>query len=151
MVIKEEIAINAPLPIVWSVFSCLEDWKSWNSVCRSSSFLEGSELSGGACISFVIHPFFGLPIRISPHIVKCEPGKEVVWKGARLGIHAKHQFTFHEENGGVRLVSAEEFHGLVSLMSTFIFLPSRLHRLTKKLLNSIKNESEARFLMEKSR
>jgi hypothetical protein len=104
MVIKEEITINAPLPVVWSVFSCVEDWKSWNSVCMNCSFLEGRELSRGACISFVIHPFFGLPIRISPRIVKCELGKEVVWEGARLGIHAEHKFTFHEKNGKVRLV-----------------------------------------------
>ncbi|MFL7870054.1 MAG: hypothetical protein AB8I58_14590, partial [Anaerolineales bacterium] len=29
MVIREEIEINAPLNVVWRIFSQMEDWDSW--------------------------------------------------------------------------------------------------------------------------
>ena len=31
MIIQAEVHIQAPLPVVWRVFSHLEDWKDWNT------------------------------------------------------------------------------------------------------------------------
>lgn len=141
MIIREDIEIYAPLPVVWQVFSCVGDWENWNSVCQSCQYVEGSEMSEGACISFVLRPF-ALPIRISPKITKCIPSREVVWEGERLGISAEHTFAFREEKDKVILLSIEKFRGPLIWLSRLILVPSRLHRLTKQLLITIKKEAE---------
>ena len=143
MVIIEEIEIYAALPIVWQVFSCLEEWEDWNSVCQSCQYLEGSEMSEGTCVSFVLRPF-SLPIRVSPKITKCIPGQEVVWEGKRLGIHAVHTFTFREEKDKVILISIERFRGPILWLAKLIFVPAKLHRLTRDLLAGIKKQAEHR-------
>ncbi len=143
MVIHEQIAVNAPLPVVWRVFTCLDEWNRWNSVCRDSCFLEGDEITEGACVAFTIRPF-SLPIRITPRVTRCDPGREVVWEGERLGIHAEHSFSFREEGGTVILTSVEEFSGPFATASALIALPSRLHHLTRQLLIAVKREAEKR-------
>jgi hypothetical protein len=144
VVIEEEIRINAPLSRVWQVFSKMEDWKSWNDVCEQCCYLQGDEMEMGTCFSFVIKPFH-LPIRIAPRIVKCEPGREVTWVGDRLGIHAEHRFRFSEKDGQVILLSVERFSGPMVWLSRLVFVPSRLHRLTRQLLAAIKARSESSF------
>ena len=48
-----------------------------------------------------------------------------------------------DENGsGIELKSIEHFKGPMLIFAKMIFLPSRLHTLTLKLLNAIKIEAE---------
>jgi hypothetical protein len=35
MIIEESVEIKAPLPVVWRVFSTMENWRSWNTVCEN--------------------------------------------------------------------------------------------------------------------
>ena len=93
MIIEATIQINAPLQNVWDVFSDISNWDEWNPVCRECRFIEGNSLVKGACISFELSPVV-LPIRISPVVEHCEPGRKVVWSGSRMGIHAEHEFYF---------------------------------------------------------
>lgn len=144
MLIREEIEIAAPLPIVWGVFFALEEWDDWNTACQSCHLVEGGEMGAGACFSFVVRPFT-LPIKVQPKITKCEPGQEVVWEGDRFGIHAVHTWTFRESNGGVTLVSHEEFSGPLIWLARLILVPQRLHTLTRQLLSSLRQEAEARY------
>ena len=85
-----------------------------------------------------------LPIRIAPEVTHCDPGKKVIWKGGRLGIHAEHEFLFEETVGGVVLKSTEFFKGPMLVFARLMFLPSRLHALSLRLLDAIKEQSEAR-------
>ena len=144
MLIREEIEISAPMPVVWAVFSALEEWDDWNTACQSCHLIEGAEMAVGASFSFVVRPF-SLPIKVEPRITKCEPGQEVVWEGKRLGIHAVHTWTFREINGRVTLISHEEFSGPLIWLARLILVPRRLHSLTRQLLASVKKESEARY------
>jgi hypothetical protein len=149
MVIEEEITIRAPLPLVWQVFSGFEQWDDWTSACQSCHFVEGSEMTKGACVSFVVRPF-SLPIRVSPRIIECIPGEEVVWEGQRFGIHAVHTYFFRQEENRVVLLSVERFDGPLLWFARLFFLPARLHRLTRQLLSAIKQEAESRYQAEKA-
>ena len=144
MLIREEIEIAAPLAIVWSVFSRLEEWDDWNTACQSCRLVEGEEMAPGACFSFVVRPFT-LPIKVEPRITECEAGQKVVWEGERLGIYAIHTWTFRENNGRVLLISHEEFSGPLIWLARLILVPRRLHSLTRQLLASVKQEAEARY------
>lgn len=141
MVIEENIDVKAPIPVVWDVFSRLEKWEEWNTVCESCSLIEGETFSRGVCFSFTLRPYF-LPIKITPRITLCDPGREVVWEGERLGVRARHRFVFHEKADGVRIQSVEEFAGAILWLSRILWVPARLHRLSKQLLREIKEQSE---------
>lgn len=142
MKIEAAIQIHAPLQRVWDVFSDIANWEDWNPVCRECRFEEGDSLVKGACISFKLKPIL-LPIRIAPRVEQIEPGKKVVWSGARMGISAEHEFYFQENEGGVLLTSIEHFKGPMLIVARLLFLPSRLHTLTMRLLNAIKEEAES--------
>jgi hypothetical protein len=141
MIIEESIEIKAPLPVVWGVFSRMEDWKEWNSVCRSCSLPDGKDMKSGVCFAFTLRPYF-VPIKISPRITRCEPGREVVWEGGRLGIMAEHRFTFHDGGDSVRLDSCEVFVGPLLWLCRLLFIPRVLHRLSSELLQQIKVHAE---------
>lgn len=141
MIIRKEIDIKAPLSVVWNVFSQMEDWRQWNTVCRNCCYIEGDKMALDTCFSFEIAPLI-FPMRVKPRIVKCDPGKEVVWTGGRFGVRAEHMFRFFEENGFVRLLSEEEFKGPMMPFSRLLRVPQRLHRLTEEFMAAIKQQAE---------
>jgi hypothetical protein len=142
MIIEESVEIQAPLRIVWRVFSTMEDWQSWNLVCENCCIVSGDGMAENTCFSFQMRPYY-LPIKVMPTITKCKPGKEVIWEGSRFGVKAVHSFIFEEKEGAVRLVSSESFHGPLLWLSKLIFIPKRLHHLTRELMAAIKNQAEA--------
>jgi hypothetical protein len=142
MVVEEEIGINAPLPVVWQIFSRMEEWDAWNTACRSCTIVDGDAMNTGTCFSFVIRPL-KFPIKVQPKIVKCDPGREVVWEGRRFGIHATHTWRFREADGKVYLLSVEKFQGPLVWFSYLLMVPKRLHQLTEAFLQSVKSTAEA--------
>ena len=142
VIIKESIDIAAPLNRVWQVFSMLADWERWNSVCQDCCLLEGEEMAAGTCFSFKLRPYY-LPIKIPLHIIKCERMREVVWEGRRFGVHGVHSFQFREREDTVILTSIEIFSGPLFFLSRLLFVPRRLHQLSKQLLQDIKKAAEA--------
>ncbi len=142
MLIEESVEIKAPLPLVWQIFSAMEDWQSWNSVCEDCCIISGEGMAEDTCFTFRMRPYY-LPIKVMPTITKCDPGKEVVWEGRRFGVQAVHRFIFEEKENSVRLTSSETFRGPLLWLSKLIFIPKRLHRLTQQLMASIKDQAEA--------
>ena len=142
VIIRAEVTIQAPLPVVWHVFSHLEEWKAWNTACDNCRFTEGSELTEGACFTFVVTPII-FPVRVEPRVVSCTPGREVVWEGERLGIRAVHTWRFVETPSGVVLKSVETFKGPLLALGRLVGVPRRLHRLTVQMLDQIRQRAEA--------
>jgi hypothetical protein len=140
-VIEESIEIRAPLSVVWEVFSQLENWEEWNSVCRGCSLPDGGSMQAGICFAFTLRPYF-VPIKITPRITRCEPGREVVWEGGRLGNRAEHRFTFIEAGDTVRLISREAFVGPLLWLCRLLSIPRKLHRLSRAMLEEISVHSE---------
>jgi hypothetical protein len=142
MIVRKEIHIDAPLDVVWAAFSRLEEWSQWNRVCTDCCYLEGRELTVDACFAFTITPLF-FPLRVTPRIVLCDPGREVVWQGGKFGVQAVHRFLFSEENGGVHLLSEETFSGPLLVAGLLLRVPQRLHKLTETFMEGIKAYAEA--------
>jgi uncharacterized protein YndB with AHSA1/START domain len=142
MIIKAEVHIKAPLPVVWRAFSTLDQWKDWNMACDSCRFTLGDSLAEGACFTFVVKPFI-FPVRVEPQVSSCDPAREVVWTGNRFGIHAVHTWRFREDADGVLLESVETFRGPLLVIGNMVGIPKRLHRLTVEMLDQIKRFCEA--------
>lgn len=141
MVIEESIEIRAPLRVVWEVFSRLENWEEWNSVCRGCSLPGGGSMQAGVCFAFTLRPYF-VPLKITPRITHCEPAREVVWEGGRLGIQARHQFTFLESGDTVHLISREVFVGPLLWLCRLLLIPQKLHKLSRTMLREIREHAE---------
>jgi hypothetical protein len=142
MIIQAEVLIRAPLSDVWRVFSHLHDWKDWNTACNHCRFVEGDTLTDGACFTFVVKPII-FPVRVEPRVVRCEPGREVVWEGERFGIRAVHTWRFRDQSQGVLLQSVETFKVPLLALARLVGVPKRLHRLTVQMLDQIQRHSEA--------
>lgn len=142
MVIQEQITIQAPLSRVWQIFTNIAAWGEWNTVCSDCCFITGQEITPGACLAFSLRPYY-LPIEIRPKVIKCEPPREVVWEGQRLGVHAVHRFEFRENNGQVTIISTEEFGGPLFFLARLLMVHRRLQRLSIRLLQDIKRAAEA--------
>lgn len=106
MVIKAEVRIQAPMAVVWQTFSNLDRWKDWNTACERCCFTSGDRLAEGACFTFVVKPFI-FPLQVEPRVISCDPGREVIWEGRRLGISAVHTWRFRETAEGVLMESTE--------------------------------------------
>lgn len=143
MIIRETVVIDAPIEIVWEVFSEIEHWSDWNPVCLECRLETGNAMSEGACLSFKLNPLF-LPMRIAPVVTNYHPGRSVTWNGKKWGIHAEHTFNFKPDGSKIRLESIETFSGPTLLPARLIGVPRRLHELTRQLLFAIKTASENR-------
>ena len=140
--IKETVEINAPLATVWGIFSRMEDWKNWNTACENCTLASGTDIAEGVCFNFMLRPYY-LPLKVTPKIIKCDPERQVVWAGGRLGIQAEHTFTFKEEGSKVIVTSVEVFRGLMLIIGKILFIPGKLHRLTQKMMAQLKEHAEA--------
>lgn len=147
MLIKETILIKAPLETVWDVFTDIDNWDRWNTVCRECRFEDGAILKEGACISFELNPLI-FSLRIAPVIETYEEGKTITWAGTKWGIHARHTFTFENFDSGTSLESVEEFSGLMLWGAKLIGMPGRLHELARRMMSAIKAEAESRAEMK---
>ena len=99
-------------------------------------------MAAGTCFTFTLRPY-RIPLKITPRIIRCDPGREVVWAGSRLGVHAEHSFIFRQDGDHVILTSIEEFSGLMFWLSWALLVPRKLHRLTRQLLRAIKYRCES--------
>ncbi len=99
-------------------------------------------MAAGTCFSFKLRPYY-LPIKIQLRITRCDCGREVVWEGKSLGVHGVHRFAFQEQGDKVILTSTEQLGGPLFFLSRLLFVPQRLHQLSRQLLQDIKKAAEA--------
>lgn len=144
MEIRETILIRAAVSTVWQVFTDIENWETWNTVCRACRLEEGSALEQGACISFSLSPLI-FPLRIASVVEERRENETIVWSGGKWGIHARHAFFFRkaEEGRWTELESIEVFSGPLLWAARLTGMHRRLHRLTLQLLEAVREESEA--------
>jgi hypothetical protein len=101
-----EALILAPLDVVWSVQTKIDEWSRWNPdvsrVDLRGPLRAGTEFhwkAGGAPISSVLQ--------------EVKPKGRVTWTGRTLGIRAVHVWTNQETDNGVLVRTEESFDGLL--------------------------------------
>jgi uncharacterized protein YndB with AHSA1/START domain len=133
---EREIAIAAPIEVVWDVLSNVQDWPRWNDDVKSTA-ITGPAAPGA---EFRWKPARGT---IKSRIERAERPHHLAWTGRTFGISAIHVWRLDREEGGTRVKTEESMEGL----------PARLLRGTtqKTLDNSLdewlrnlKAESERR-------
>jgi hypothetical protein len=105
-VANAEALILAPLEVVWSVQTKIDEWGRWNpdvsKVTLRGPLSVGTEFhwkAGGASIHSVLQ--------------EVEPKQRIAWSGRTLGIRAFHAWTFQQTDKGVLVRTEESFEGLL--------------------------------------
>jgi len=102
-----EVVILAPLSVVWSILTKIDDWNRWNpDVSRV-------ELRGPLTPGTEFHWKVRSGASIVSTLQEVEPERRVAWTGRMLGIRAVHVWTFEEQDGGVLVRSEESFDGFI--------------------------------------
>ena len=101
---RQEIAIDAPLGVVWDLHVDAPSWPTWNpditDVTMEQQFAPGA--------SFLWHTA-GLAIQSTVSAVT--PHARTLWGGTVQGITGIHEWTFTETDNGVRVVTEESWSG----------------------------------------
>jgi uncharacterized protein YndB with AHSA1/START domain len=101
---RQEIAIAAPLEVVWNLHVDASSWPGWNpditDVTMEHQFAPGA--------SFLWHTA-GLAIQSTVYAVT--PHARTLWAGTVQGITGIHEWTFTETDNGVRVVTEESWSG----------------------------------------
>ncbi len=140
MEIEHSVTINADIERVWDIFTDLTCWRNWSSVLGESSS-EQDRLTEGKRFKFCIRPF-ALPVHVEPIVEEVVPGKRIIWSGEKYGVKARHEFIFSESENSVRVLSREIFTA-GSIKKLLFQLPQKkLHELSIKMLNELKEASE---------
>lgn len=101
-----EALIYAPLDVVWTVLTQIEEWSRWNPDIKKVSvrgpLAAGTEFrwkAGGAPIVSVLR--------------EVVPRQMLAWTGRSVGIRAVHVWTLSEHQTGVTVRTEESFSGLL--------------------------------------
>jgi hypothetical protein len=140
VVIKEVIAIHAPIEKVWNTFTDLTCWRQWNTVIRNVRS-EESCLSNGKEVKCCLRPYV-FPIKVRLRVEELIPFELITWSAKKKGLYALHEFIFEKKDNSVLVTSRETFAGLLSSVSG-AFLPKRkMQALTLRFLKDLKKASE---------
>jgi uncharacterized protein YndB with AHSA1/START domain len=142
MEIEYSVTIHADINTVWDIFTDLTCWKEWSSVLGDSS-AEHDRLTEGKRFNFCIRPF-ALPIHVEPVVEEVVHGERIVWSGSKYGIHARHEFIFDQGENNVVLTSREIFQSDPFRRLLFHVPKKRLHELSIKILEELKEAAEKR-------
>jgi len=140
MIIEESVLISAPLKKVWDTFTDLTCWRDWCTVLDDIS-ASTDRITKGKSFKFCIRPF-DIPIHLEPVVEEVIPEKRIVWTGTKLGVSARHKFTFEKKDGKTLLRSRETFSGFMISSMSFIFPKKKLQELSTMILQEIKEASE---------
>lgn len=139
----ESIAIRAPRPTVWAALTDLACWADWNSVLTRARPGAGACLESGAGFSCCVRPY-GVPVTFAARIEEAEAPARLLWSVSRLGVRSRHWFHLREGEGGTVCESVEELSGPLVTLAGPLFPLGKLRRLTRRFLEELKAEAEAR-------
>jgi hypothetical protein len=140
MIIEESVLISSQVKIVWDTFTDLTCWRDWCTVLDDVS-ASTDRMTKGKSFKFCIRPF-DIPIHLQPVVEEVIPEKHIVWTGKKLGLSARHEFTFEEKDGGTLIKSKETFSGILISSMHLIFPKKKLQELSSMMLKEIKEASE---------
>lgn len=114
--IRTEIRIHASAAQVWKELTDFENYPRWNPFIRR---VEG-EARPGARLRVQLEPETGISMSCRPQVVRCEPERELCWRGRFLFsglLDREHWFTIEKlDSGWVRFAQHDTFSGLLPFL-----------------------------------
>jgi uncharacterized protein YndB with AHSA1/START domain len=137
VVASAEVLILAPLDVVWSVQTNIDEWARWNPDVSKAN------LRGPLSVGTEFHWKMG-GASIASVLKEVEPKRRIGWTGRTLGIHALHLFTFQQTDNGVRVRTEESMEGIPAKLLARL-MRRMLRSGLEKNVRALKSESERRI------
>ena len=143
LVLSESIEIAAAPDAVWRVFTGLEDWASWNTVCRSASWTHGAPWAVGSGFKMVLR-MARAPVPFNVRIVEWDPPNTVAWDSTVLTITGHRRFMFRpvRGSGACEVVDTKSFSSSVLPIRVFYPRPV-IQAMSREWLRSLKIACES--------
>jgi hypothetical protein len=113
MQLRTEIQIESTPERVWRALTDFPAYSKWNPFITQIA----GELVVGEQLRITLSLPEGSDMRFKPKLIRCEPARELRWRGRLLsgGLFAgEHFFQLHETvEGGTRFVHGEDFSGVL--------------------------------------
>jgi hypothetical protein len=114
--VRTSITIAAPPERVWSVLTDLDAYPQWTTIISHAK----ADMREGGKIRFRIQIEQSPQLRFVADIVRCDPARELAWKGGAPLVPAiawgRHWFRLAPVAEGTEFTHGEEFGGLLALM-----------------------------------
>jgi hypothetical protein len=113
MQLRTEIQIDSAIERVWQALTDFQAYPRWNPFI--------TEITGELIVGEPLRVTLSLPegseMRFKPKLIRCEPSRELRWRGrfllAKL-FAGEHFFQLYEtDTGGTRFVHGEDFSGIL--------------------------------------
>jgi hypothetical protein len=139
--VETSVTINAGIQKVWALFTDLSSWNAWNTVVTVLSLGETGRITKGAGYTCRI-PLLAFLLPLEPFAEEVVPCEKIVLTGQSLGIGARHEFLFAENDGKTTVTSRETFTGIPSVLPIWILVEMRMRKLTDRMLHDLKRAAE---------
>jgi len=104
VITRDEIMINAPIEMIWSIQTDVTAWPSWQPD------VDGAVAEGPLEVGSVFRwQTAGLDIMST--VEEIDAPRRIVWGGSAQGIVAVHVWTFEPRDGAVLVRTAESWEG----------------------------------------
>jgi len=139
--VQHSVMVPRPPGRVWAVFEDLPAWPKWNPATPNAKWLTEGLWRRGARMEITFR-LGSKRMTIQPEIVAVEPNRRVTWVGRRVGITARHTFTFEAEEEGTRVTTVETFSGPLLLLYRLVMPAARIRTMFVRWLEALKAEAE---------
>lgn len=133
---EAEMAVYAPLAVVWEVLSDLERWPEWNEAVGEMQAPQ--HVRPGAKFQWSAGG-----MRITSQLQDVSAPARIAWSGRSFGVGARHVWELEPTDGGTVVRTRESFSGWVA---SLFRRPMRgmLDRSLRQGLEALKAEAERR-------
>ncbi len=135
--VRNEILIDAEPRRVWAWLIRATSWPDWYENARDVEIEGGAtELSDGARFRWTT---FGLSIESV--VQEFVPSERIGWTGIGIGMDVYHGWLIQPEDGGSRVLTAENQNGLGARAQS-VLAPDRMHKYHQIWLKGLKARAE---------
>lgn len=144
--VEKSIEVQAPAGAIWEELIKVKEWPKWKPFIKKTSLGSGAEkLSLGAKMKMNL-ALAGKPAApLSVTISAFEANRYLAWSGGVKGLlSAVHSFKLEEQGPATKVITREEFKGVLLGLVSFVVKPADLEKLHEQWLLAIKQRMESR-------
>lgn len=134
VITRDEEPIDAPLAVVWAVFTDVSRWTAWNKD------IENAQLTGPFTVSAAIH-WSTAGLDIVSTVGELIPQQRIVWSGTSQGILGIHHWQFTPTETGTLVQTDESWSG-EPVEKQVELMQAGLDKSLRAWLESLKREAE---------
>tara|TARA_B110000116_G_C16728146_1_gene532420 strand:+ start:623 stop:1090 length:468 start_codon:yes stop_codon:yes gene_type:complete len=141
LTLEESIYINSPISRIWTIFTQLESWPTWNSICTDSHWLGEQEWKDQGRFIFNLEMgSFKIPFTVK--VAEYSYHQKIAWESNKISITGRREFIFEKVDSSTTLVTDKKLFSS-SFLPIKLFYPTWvIKNMSKQWLDNLKSYAE---------